>query len=133
MNVIIFGGTSAVASKVAYYFAINHDNVLISSRNFADGLALVNHLKLISGNQNINNFQFDALDYDYKKPMLSEMVKEYFEPDLVLIAYGTLTENKLIQNNLVKIRNELDINLFSIIGLCTEFASYFEQKKSLLE
>jgi len=127
-NILIIGATSAIAKECAKIWAERGDKLFLVARN-------EENVKNIAENLiNKNNFftKTFCLDFNHHNEhvrMLNAAEKELVNIDLVLIAHGTLLDQKECEVNVELAITEIKNNALSTISLLTHLANRFEHKK----
>jgi len=128
-KILIIGGVSAIASETAKLFAKNGDILFLVDLN-------MERLNIVR--DDINTFhpttiytqEFNVLNFDNHNDLFNNAIEILGGLDIVLIAHGTLPDQKQIENNPVQIIKEFNINCVSIISLASIAAGYFENQGS---
>ncbi|MEJ2361883.1 MAG: SDR family oxidoreductase [Gammaproteobacteria bacterium] len=128
-RVLILGASSAIAEHTARLFAQRGDRLLLVARN-------TQRLKTISDDLRVRG----ALDCDYRvadlsdtsthDTLLNEASTQLGGLDIVLIAYGTLGEQKACEQDFNAALKELQTNCLSVLSLLTLLANQMEQQGS---
>lgn len=128
-NILIIGANSAIAKQCARIWAKRNDNLYLVSRNQEELKKTSADLKTRGAFQVFN--QCIDLTEINNHPSLLENIKIKFkeEIDLVLIAHGTLSDQKICEKNIENTLKEININAISTISLLTLIANYFEKRK----
>lgn len=126
-RVLILGATSAIAEHSARLFAARGDQLLLVARN-------AQRLKTISDDLRVRG----ACDCDYKvadladsaghTALLREATAQMGGLDVVLIAYGTLGDQKAGEQDFAVVMQELQTNCLSALSLLTLLANQLEQQ-----
>ena len=124
---LIIGATSAIAQATARFFAETGDDLFLVARN-ADKLADTADDLQVRGAGAVHTAALDVLDYDQHKPMIDAAIDTMDGLDLVLVAHGTLPDQKACEQSFELIQKEFDINALSTISLLTHLANYLERK-----
>lgn len=127
-KIMIIGASSAIAQATARLFAADEDHLFLVARN-ADKLKIVAEDLLIRGAGKVEYCAMDALDYDRHLSVIEEADTRLSGLDIVLIAHGTLPDQKSCERTFEAAREALDVNLLSTVSLLTHLANYFENKK----
>ncbi|MFP4369309.1 MAG: SDR family oxidoreductase [Candidatus Kapaibacterium sp.] len=126
-KVLILGGASAIAHQTAKGFANEGVKLMLADLNLGR-LEAVRDDILSFYKCDIQLKEFDAAQFDTHKAFIDECIHELGGLDMVLIAYGTLPDQELMEkDNLAAVR-EFNLNATSIISLSTIIANYFEEK-----
>ena len=124
---LIIGATSAIAQATARLFAEAGDTLFLVARNADKLAATADDLKL-RGALSVYTHELDVLNFDRHRPVIDAAVEALDGIDLVLIAHGTLPDQKACEQSFELARKEFEINALSTISLLTYLANYFEQK-----
>jgi len=128
-KVVIIGATSAMAAAVAKIYADQNSRLFLVGRNAEKLTSISNDLK-VRGADKVGMFELDINEVSQHKSMLVEAEQCLEGIDIVLIAHGTLPDQKLCEQNISIALAEFNTNALSTIALLTEIANSFEQKKS---
>ena len=128
-NILILGATSAIAKHTARLFAADEHNLYLVARN-KDKLSSMKQDMLVRGAKNVNYESMDLADDKQHEKLVSRVTETMGPIDIVLIAYGTLTEQNSSSANYANTLKELQINCLSVISLLTILANQFEEQKS---
>lgn len=126
-KILIIGATSAIAEATARRFASQGAHLYLLARN-QERLATLARDLSIRGAHKVNYGAFDATAFDRHQSLLDEIIAELGGLDTVLIAYGTLSDQKACENSAETTLRELTVNALSIIALLTLLAPYFEAR-----
>ena len=127
-NILLLGATSAIAEQTARLFAANGDKLFLVARNEAHLKTIADDLK-IRGAQQVEYQSTDLTDTDSHASLIETATEKLGELDTVLIAYGTLGEQKKGEQDFNDALQELNINALSVISLLTHIANRFEQQQ----
>lgn len=128
-KVVIIGATSAMAAAVAKIYADQSSRLFLVGRNTEKMTSISNDLK-VRGADKVGIFELDINDISQHKSMLVAAEQSLEGIDIVLIAHGTLPDQKLCEQNVPIALAEFNTNAVNTIALLTEIANSFEQKKS---
>ncbi|EKD54745.1 MAG: Short-chain dehydrogenase/reductase sdr [uncultured bacterium] len=124
-NIVIFGATSLIAQEIAKLYAKNGDQLFLVGRNLNRLLAITEDLEVRSGKK-VNYECCDLTDFDSHQRIIDTAIKQLGHIDIILIAHGTLPNQKACEKNFQYTYDELKTNLISSISLLTLLANYFE-------
>ena len=127
-HVLIIGGTSALAEATARHFAREHDSLYLVARN-KDRLSAVAADLKIRGASQVETFVMDANDTANHKDLVERAKQMMNGLDTVLIAHGTLSDQKACESSYEKTFSELLTNCLSVISMLTHVANLFEAQK----
>jgi decaprenylphospho-beta-D-erythro-pentofuranosid-2-ulose 2-reductase len=126
-RILIVGATSAIAEAAARLFAAEGDWLFLAARN-ADKLQVVADDLKVRGAGRVATAPLDALDYDCQ-PALLEAAEAALEGlDVVLVAHGTLPDQKACEASFAAARGAFEVNALSVISLLTSIANRFEAR-----
>jgi len=126
-KIVIIGATSRIAQEVARLMAAEGNQLFLVGRNENNLQTISNDLK-IRGAKTASYFVMDATDYSKHSTLIEEAAEEMGGLDTVLIAHGSLPDQKKCEGSTEQTRHELDTNFLSSISLLTLIANKFEQQ-----
>jgi short-subunit dehydrogenase len=127
--VLIVGATSAIAEAVARIFAGRKDALYLVGRRSDALLAMASDLR-VRGAVDVGVDTLDAGDLAGQEGMLQRAVKFLHGLDTVLIAYGTLSDQKACERSAELTVQELTTNAVSVAALLTRIAPLLEARRS---
>ena len=127
-NVLIVGATSAIAEAVAQRYAMQGDRLFLLARNTERLGTLVSDLQ-VRGASFVQGAAFDAGDLSEQPRLLSAAMDALGGLDVVLIAHGTLSDQKACEASSELTVRELETNALSVISLLTHLANHFEAQR----
>lgn len=128
-RVLIIGATSAIAQEVAKIYAANGSQLFLVARNSQKLEQVAKDLK-VRGADNIEQLSLDLANIDDHEQIVTAADKFMSGIDIVLIAHGTLPDQKSCENSVINTVQELQINFLSTVSLLTLLANYFEKQAS---
>ncbi len=128
MRVLIIGATSAIAHETAKCFARDGANLFLVARNAEKLKAIADDLK-VRGAQSVETYLLDLADLDRHEEMFDTALDRLQGLDRLLIAHGTLGDQRKCELSIGETLKELNNNLISVVSLLTISANYFEQQK----
>lgn len=128
-NILILGATSAIAKHTARLFAANEDTLYLVARN-KDKLSSMKQDMLVRGATDVHYESMDLAEDKHHYDLIHRANETMGSIDIVLIAYGTLGDQKHSEKNYTNTFKELQVNCLSVISLLTLLANQFEQQKS---
>jgi len=128
-KILIIGATSAIAEATARIWAQRGDELFLVARNQERLNILTQDLK-VRGSPAVNNYCMDANNFEEHLPMLGKVFGLLGKIDVVLIAHGTLSNQKECEHSVELTMQEIKTNALSAIALLTHLANRFEIQKS---
>jgi decaprenylphospho-beta-D-erythro-pentofuranosid-2-ulose 2-reductase len=128
-RVLIMGATSAIAQASARLLAARADALYLVGRR-ADALEEIAADLKARGAGQVAFEALDANDLASHQPMLARAAQALSGLDTVLVAYGTLSDQKACEASADLTVHELTTNAISTVALLTLIAQQFEQQKS---
>ena len=126
-KVLIVGATSAIAQETAKRFAEGGDQLFLAGRSPEKLDALVADLR-VRGADKVASMALDLNDFD-RHPYLINMASETLGGlDTVLIAHGTLSDQKACEQDFKVALKEYHTNFLSVVSLLTLLANRFEEQ-----
>jgi len=127
-NILIIGATSAIAEATARLYASDGANLYLLARNESRLATIAADLK-IRGAASVVTAPFDANAIDTHQELLDTAHKTLGSFDIVLIAHGTLGNQKAAESSVEETMRELQTNAMSTIALLTRLANMMEMQK----
>lgn len=128
-KILIIGATSAIAEATARIWAQRGDELFLVARNQERLNVLTKDLK-VRGSTEVNSYCMDANNFEEHLPMLDKAFGMLEKIDIVLIAHGTLSNQKECEQSVELTMQEIKTNALSAIALMTHLANRFESKRS---
>ena len=128
-NILIIGATSAIAQAVAKIGAAAGDTFFLVGRHAAHLAAIADDLK-VRGAKEVWVEACDLNDVEKHQALIDHVIQKLGHIDTVLIAHGTLSDQKACEKNFNFAYDEIKTNLISCISLLTILGNYFEQQRS---
>ncbi len=128
-KILIVGATSAIAEAVARIFAERGDALYLVGRKSDLLASLVADLK-VRGAHTAAAETLDATDLAAHEAMLDRAEQALGGLDTVLIAHGTLSDQKACESSMKLTVEELTTNALSVAALLTPVAARFEHRKA---
>ena len=126
-RIVIFGATSAIAEHTARQLVQNGASVYCIGRNTNKLNRIIADLKVRSvNNQVVDGINADLADTAQHPILIEQAIKSLGGLDAVLIAYGTLPDQRACEADAELTQKEIQINALSVINLLTLLANYFE-------
>jgi decaprenylphospho-beta-D-erythro-pentofuranosid-2-ulose 2-reductase len=127
-KMLIIGATSAIAEATARLFAVDAERFYLVVRN-SDRLDAVARDLRIRGAVQVETQVMDANNLDEHAAMIERAIEALGGLNTVLIAHGTLPDQRACEKSTVVTLSELQTNCLSIIALLTRLANHFEQQQ----
>ncbi|TWI54355.1 short-subunit dehydrogenase [Pseudomonas duriflava] len=129
-RVVLFGATSAIAEQTARQLVAQGASLYCVGRNRDKLTALIDDLKVRAiDHQRIYGCVADLTDIAQHAHLIEAAEHILGGIDSVLIAYGTLPDQKACQLNASMTRQEIETNALSVINLLTLLANEFENQQ----
>lgn len=129
MKIAIIGASSAIAHEAAKCFARDHAEFVLVGRS-EDKLSVVADDLKVWGAQRAEIYVQDVTDLEQHEELLAHTIETLGGLDLILIAHGTLGDQRKSELSVAETLKELNNNAISVISLLTLVANYFEDRKS---
>ena len=127
-HTLIVGATSAIAEAAARRFAHDGDRLYLVARNQERLSSVASNLKTHGATQ-VEIKVLDANDMDKHRELITQAEAALGGLDTVLIAHGTLSDQKACEASFDETLKELQTNCLSVISLLTHVANRFEEQK----
>ena len=128
-RVLIIGATSSIAEHCARIWAARGDALHLVARNEQHVQVIASDLK-VRGASEVTTYVTDLNDMDKHEELLDVADAVIGSIDVVLIAHGTLSNQKSCELSVHETLAEIQTNALSTISLLTVIANRFEAKKS---
>jgi short-subunit dehydrogenase len=128
-RILIIGATSAIAEHCARIWAAKGDALHLVARNDQHLQVIASDLK-VRGASKVTTYCIDLNDVDRHEELLNAADNTLGNVDTVLIAHGTLSNQKSCELSVHETLSEIQTNALSTISLLTLIANRFEAKKS---
>jgi decaprenylphospho-beta-D-erythro-pentofuranosid-2-ulose 2-reductase len=126
-KILIIGAGSAIAQASARIFAGRGDSVFLVARNLQVLDAIAADLR-VRGAGLVDAVQMDANDFAAHEAMLERAEQSLNGLDTVLIAHGTLSDQKACESSVELTLKEMTTNGLSVVALLTRIAKTFESR-----
>jgi short-subunit dehydrogenase len=127
-KILIVGAASAIAEAVARIFAERGDAIFLVGRK-AEALESIAADLKARGAKSVGMEIMDAGNVAAQAPMLDRAESFLGGLDTVLIAYGTLSDQKACEDSAELTALEIHNNAVSVVTLLTPIAARFEQRR----
>ncbi len=127
-KVLIIGATSKIAEHCARIWAARGYEIYLAARNKSLLQTISADLK-VRGSKRVSKYCIDLNDMDRHAELLDFADQVMNGIDIVLIAHGTLSNQKLCEKSVDETLTEIQTNALSTISLLTLLANRFELKR----
>jgi short-subunit dehydrogenase len=124
-KILVIGATSTIAEHCARLWASRGEELFLVGRN----AELLNRIAVdlnVRGARKVGKFVLDLNNFDDHQVVLDAVDKELGGIDIVLIAHGTLSNQKACEQSVSLTIREITTNALSVIALLTLIANRFE-------
>ena len=128
-RILIIGATSAIAEATARLFAARSDALFLVARD-ATRLEQIAADLGVRGATRVATATLDVTDFDRHVEILDMAERDLGGIDTVLIAHGTLSDQKECEQSAAALRREFDVNATSVMALLTHVANRFESRRN---
>jgi len=128
-KVLIIGATSAIAEAVARILAERGDTLYLVGRNPTRVGAVAADLS-VRGSPRVGSEALDANDFAAHEAMLARADAFLGGYDTVLIAHGTLSDQKACEDSVELTLQEINTNALSVVALLTRIANRLAQRRA---
>lgn len=126
-RIMIIGATSAIAQATARRYAAEGAALYLVARD-PERLAVVKRDLETRGAGQVATRQMDVLDYGQHPSLAAAAEQQLGGLDAVLIAHGTLPDQRACEADFGLARRELEVNGLSVLSLLTHLANHFESR-----
>lgn len=126
-RILIIGATSAIAQATARLFAQSGDRLFLTGRDPGKLQSLSADLA-IRGASQVEFFLCDVNDFETHPVLIREATSTLGGLDTVLIAHGTLPDQKQSEESVELTLREITTNALSVISFLTLLANQFEKQ-----
>jgi len=127
-KILIIGATSMIAEATARLWAQRGCRLYLIARNEERLNSIAADLK-VRGAESIHFASFDLNDFERHEAAIDEAIEALDGIDIVLIAHGTLSDQKSCEQDYNLTLQELNTNAISVISLLTPLANRFESQR----
>jgi decaprenylphospho-beta-D-erythro-pentofuranosid-2-ulose 2-reductase len=127
-KILILGGTSAIAMECARLFAAQGDEIFLAARG-SDKLEALRRDLLVRGAKRVETVVSDLAALEGHAALLEEVRRRMPDFDTVLVAYGSLPDQKVCEQSFELTRQALRVNFVSVVSLLTLIANEFESRR----
>jgi short-subunit dehydrogenase len=126
-KILVIGATSAIAEATARIWAQRGDELFLVARNQERLKVIAGDLK-VRGSLGAHGYLMNANNLEEHLPMLDKAFGMLGKIDIVLIAHGTLSNQKECEHSVELTMQEIKTNALSAIALMTHLANRFESQ-----
>jgi short-subunit dehydrogenase len=123
-TVLLLGAGSDIARATAHAYAERGDRVVLASRSIDDLEKTASDLRHRHGAE-ATALRFDALDYESHRAFYDALDPK---PDVVVVAFGYLGEQKKGREDFAEAKRILDTNYTGAVSICEIVAADFEKR-----
>jgi hypothetical protein len=127
-KILVIGATSAIAEATARLWAQEGQRLYLIARNEERLQAMASDLKL-RGAESVHYGLLDVNDFDRHEAALDVAIQSLEGIDIVLIAHGTLGNQKACEKDFSLTLKELNTNAISVISFLTHLANRLEAQR----
>ena len=127
-KVLIIGATSTIAEHCARIWAARGDELYLVGRNEAHLQTIATDLE-VRGAYSVSMNCFNLNDMNRHVELLDVAENAMGSVDVVLIAHGTLSNQKSCEQSIEETLSEIQTNALSTVSLLTLIANQFEAKR----
>jgi decaprenylphospho-beta-D-erythro-pentofuranosid-2-ulose 2-reductase len=128
-SVLIIGATSSIAENCARLWAVSGYKMHLVARN-NERVRIIAADLMVRGASQVTTYFADVNDISRHNILLDAADKAMSGVDIVLIAHGTLTNQKSCEQSVDETLAEIQTNALSTISLLTLIANRFEAKRA---
>jgi len=128
-KIVILGATSGIAVEVERLLAGQGDELLLVARS-AQRLAELRADLVVRGSGNVFTYSADLASIQGHAAMFDFVQRALPEYDTVLLAYGSMQEQKDSETSVDVLLEELQVNFVSATAILTLFAADLEQRRT---
>lgn len=128
-KILIIGATSAIAIETTKLFAKRGDEVFLVGRSMEKVAAIRSDLE-VRGGKVSGALNVDLNDFKEHDRLITTATEALKGLDIVLIAHGTLGDQKACEQDFELAEKEIKTNFLSCVSLLTLIANQMEKKKA---
>jgi len=128
-KILFVGATSAIAEATARLFAEDGDRLCLAGRKMARLQAIAEDLR-VRGAAQVETVALDVNDFSLHESVLEDAVNAIGGLDMVLIAHGSLPDQKACQASADATLEAITTNAVSVVMLLTLIANRFERQRA---
>lgn len=127
-RVLVLGATSAIAQETSREFAAAKARLFLVARD-VEKLRAVTEDLLVRGAGAVETCACDLTDTAAHPAILSEAAAVWEGLDVALIAYGTLPDQKVCEEDPAALRLAMETNCMSVVSLLAQLANILEKQR----
>ena len=124
---LLIGATSDIAHETGKIFAADGAWLFLVGRHREKLVAVADDLR-VRGAGRVETFLLDLTELDRHQELLAKATEALGGLDAVLIAHGTLPNQRACERSVPDMMKEFATNCLSVISLVTLLANYFERQ-----
>lgn len=128
-NILIIGAASAIAEAVAREYAVQGNKLYLMARNEQKLTTIAADLR-VRGASEVRVNALNVNDFSTHASAIDQVYEAFKHIDVVLIAYGSLPDQKIMEKSASETIAACNINAISVISFLTILANRFEENKS---
>src|SRR5689334_10786410 len=128
MKIVIIGASSAIAHEAAKLFARDGAELFLAGRSETKLTTIAEDLR-VRGAGRVETSLLDLSDLERHQELFEQALTTLGSIDMLLIAHGTLGDQRKCELSVTETLKELNNNATSVISLLTIAANYFEQQR----
>ncbi len=125
-KIVIFGATSAIAAHCARLWAVRGEALFLVARNGQRLERLLADLRVRAPGGTVEGAVADIEDFAKHEALLDRAAAALGGIDIVLIAHGSLPDQKVCESSVDLTLREIRVNALSVVSLATHVANRFE-------
>lgn len=129
MKILILGATSAIAQETAKRFAADGADLVLVGRN-AESLGRIADDLKVRGAHQVASIVADLAELPGHAALVQEAAEKFGGLDAVLIAHGTLGDQKASERDAEEMLRQMNTNALSFMSLLTILGNYFEERRA---
>lgn len=126
-RIVVLGATSAIAQETLRLFALKGYDCCLIARD-KDKLGVIKDDLVARGAGLVVSIVADLSNTDKHAELYSGIESQFGDFNKILIAYGTLSDQRSCEQDYEKTYNELNINFLSVVSLLTIATNAFLEK-----
>jgi decaprenylphospho-beta-D-erythro-pentofuranosid-2-ulose 2-reductase len=128
-RIVIFGATSAIATACARMWVARGQSLYLVGRNKAKLESLLADLRVrAASGQRLEGIGADLNEFDGHEDLFNKAMGALGSIDVILIAHGSLPDQKACENSAEMTLKEIQTNALSVISLLTHAANRLEKQ-----